>query len=185
MKSQYDRGFTLLDTMVVVAIMATFAVIAFPSFTSSEKYNLDLAKNEVVASLRFARSEAMRTGDTYGVDVNRSTKQITVYKADLSAVPVGHDFIANHPINKNHYDYNLATDLNISSLRIANTNDPFLFTDSTRRGSLLFNHNGMPIWFESSTGSTHQLSSGSIELALGIHEEVITVQPFSGKVTIQ
>lgn len=185
MNSLGSKGFTLLDTMVVVAIMATFAVMAFPSFTSNDTYQLDLAKNEIVAAIRFARSEALRTGDTYGVDIDRASKQITIYKADLAATPVGQEFIAYHPINKNLYDYNLNTDFNLINVSIVNTTEPFLFTDSVRRKSLLFDKNGAPVWFDSSTGSTYQLSSAMVELAKGDHGQAVIVQPYNGRVTVQ
>ena len=144
-----NRGVTLADTLIVVAIMLLFAVIAFPSFTSNDKYQVDLATNEIVSAIRFARSEALRTGDIYGVDIDRTTKQITIYKADLASVPVGQEFIAYHPINKNLYDYNLSSDFNLTTVSIANSSEPFLFTDSVRRKSLLFDANGTPIWFNS------------------------------------
>ena len=185
MISQVSKGITLADTLIAVAIMAMFAAIAFPSFTSSGKYQLDLAKNEVVAAIRFARSEAIRTGETYGIDIDRTTKQITIYKADLTAIPVGQEVIAYHPINKNPYDYNLNTDFNLINVSIVNTTEPFLFTDSVRRKSLLFDKNGAPVWFDSSTGSTYQLSSATVELTKGSHEQIVSVQPYNGRVTIQ
>lgn len=185
MNSLTYKGVTLLDTIVVVSIIAVFAVIAFPSFTSNDTYQLDLAKNEIVAAIRFARSEALRTADTYGVDIDRATKQITIYKADLSSIPVGQEFIVYHPINKNLYDYNLNTDFNLLNVSIANTTDPFLFADSVRRKSLLFDKNGTPIWFDSGTGSTFQLISATVELTKGSHEQFVSVQSYNGRVTTQ
>ncbi|QMU60511.1 MAG: hypothetical protein GKR92_01875 [Gammaproteobacteria bacterium] len=185
MKSQGSKGFTLLDTMIVVSIMATFAVMALPSFTSNDTYQLDLAKNEIVAAIRFARSEALRTGETYGVDINRASKQITIYKADLTVIPVGQEFIAYHPINKNPYDYNLNTDFNLINVSIVNSTEPFLFTDSVRRKSLLFDANGTPVWFDSNTGTTYQLNNGVVELAKGVHTYNVSVQPYNGRVTSQ
>lgn len=179
------KGFTLLDTMIVVSIMATFAVMALPSFTSNDSYQLDLAKAEIVTAIRFARSEALRSGETYGVDIDRASKQITVYKADLNTTPVGQESIAYHPINKNSYNYNLDTDFNLVNIDIINATDPFLFTDSVRRKSLLFDKNGIPIWFNSNTGTTYQLSSATIKLVNGNHERDVFVHPYNGRVTVQ
>ena len=185
MSSHGSRGFTLLDTIIVVSIVAAFAVMAFPSFTSNDTYQLDLAKNEVVSAIRFARSEALRTGKIFGVDIDRSSKQITIYKADLTVTPVGQEFIAYHPINKNPYDYNLNTDFNLINVSIVNTTEPFLFTDSVRRKSLLFDKNGVPVWLDSGSGSTYQLSSAAVELTIGAHKQVVSVQPYNGRVTVQ
>lgn len=171
--------------IIVVTIIAVFAVIAFPSFTSNDKYQLDLAAQEITSAIRFARSEALRTGETYGVDIDRTTKQITIYKVDLAAIPVGQEFIAYHPINKNLYDYNLDVDFNLTHVNITNTTEPFLYTDTVRRKSLLFDANGAPIWFDSSSSSTFQLSSGEIELTKGIRTQKVGVQPFNGRVHTQ
>lgn len=185
MNSHSCKGITLAEIMIVVAIMSMFAVIAFPSFTSNEKYQLDLAAQEIVSAIRFARSKAIHTGETYGVDIDRTTKQITIYKADLAAIPVGQEFIAYHPINKNLYDYNLDSDFNLTNVSIANTTEPFLFTDTVRRKSLLFDANGIPIWFDSGSSSTYQLSSGVVELAKGTRTQIVSVQPFNGRVLTQ
>ncbi len=180
-----NRGVTLTDTMLAVAIMAMFAVIAFPSFTSSEKYQLDLAVQEIRAAIGFARNEALRTGDVYGVDIDRTTNQFTIYKADLTATPVAQEFIAYHPINKNLYDYNLNTDFNLSNIKITNTTEPFLFTDSVRRNSLLFTGNGNPVWIDSSSGAIRQLVSGSLRLAINSRINNLNIEPYSGRVTMQ
>lgn len=179
------KGTTLYNLIIVVTIISIFSVIAIPSFTSNDKYQLDLASEQIVFAIRFARSEALRTGDVYGVDIDRSTKQIKVYKADLVANPVVPDFIAYHPINKNGYSYYFDTDLNLASISISNTTDPFLFSDTVRRKSLLFDANGTPIWFDSSTGSTFQLSSGVVELSKGGSTSTVNVQPLNGRVIVQ
>jgi prepilin-type N-terminal cleavage/methylation domain-containing protein len=180
-----NKGVTLAETMIVVAITAMFAVIAFPSFSSSGKYQLDLASQELSAGIRFARNEALRTGEVYGIDINRSTTQFTIYKADLSVNPVGQEFLVYHPINKNLYTYNLKNDFNLQNISIANATEPFLFTDSVRRKSLLFTANGIPVWIDSNSGEMYQLQSGNIQLAYSAHNQNISVEPFSGRVLKQ
>ncbi len=54
-------GFTLLELMVVVAVMAVLASVAYPSFNSLINSNrLVGTANQILASLQQARSEAIR-----------------------------------------------------------------------------------------------------------------------------
>lgn len=60
-------GFTLIEILTVVAIMAIAAGIAVPALRASDLYALDRAATELAQMLRYARSEARRTGITHGV----------------------------------------------------------------------------------------------------------------------
>lgn len=55
-------GFSLVELMTAIAIMAVLMAIAVPSFTSLINSNrLTSQGNEIVASLQYARSEAIRS----------------------------------------------------------------------------------------------------------------------------
>ena len=57
------RGFTLLEVMVVVAILAILAALAGPSFTPMiERWRVRQATEDLQSSLYFARSEAIKRG---------------------------------------------------------------------------------------------------------------------------
>ena len=61
MSRRQVSGFTLLELMVTVAIMAILLAIALPSFQSSLRSNrAATATNEMMASLSLARSEAIK-----------------------------------------------------------------------------------------------------------------------------
>lgn len=56
-----NRGFTLVELMVTVAIVAILAAIAYPSFESTMRSNrVATATNELQASISLVRSEAIR-----------------------------------------------------------------------------------------------------------------------------
>lgn len=58
-------GFTLVELMVTIAVLAIISAIAYPSFTSIINSNrLTAAANEVLASAQLARSEAVRLNQT-------------------------------------------------------------------------------------------------------------------------
>lgn len=60
---RHSAGFTLVELMIVVAILAIIAAIAAPSFrTMIQNNRLTAAVNDVAGALQYARSEAVRRG---------------------------------------------------------------------------------------------------------------------------
>src|SRR6266581_4833843 len=63
MKSRHaSRGFTLLETLVVALLIGILALAAVPLLSSQNPTKLDVAAAEVGNALRFAISEAERSG---------------------------------------------------------------------------------------------------------------------------
>ncbi|MEZ2292992.1 GspH/FimT family pseudopilin [Variovorax sp. RCC_210] len=61
-------GFTLVELMVVIALMAILLAMALPSFSSmTEKLRVEGMASALVASMSHARSEAARRGKTVTV----------------------------------------------------------------------------------------------------------------------
>jgi len=61
-------GFTLIELMVAIAIVAILAAIAFPSFKSTLQSNhVSTAANDLMASFSLARSEAIRSNRGGGI----------------------------------------------------------------------------------------------------------------------
>lgn len=66
-----QTGFTIIELMVVVAVLAIVATVAVPSFQQViENNRLATESNRLVSTMSFARSEAVRVGD----DVSLSAK---------------------------------------------------------------------------------------------------------------
>ncbi|GAA5525064.1 hypothetical protein Maes01_01624 [Microbulbifer aestuariivivens] len=66
--SKRSMGFTLIELMIVVAILAIVTTIGVPSFNTLIKDNrLTAAANDLVGALQFARAEAVRRGRTIQV----------------------------------------------------------------------------------------------------------------------
>ena len=59
----HQRGFTAIELMVTIAIVAVLAALAAPSFTSwAERWRVRQAAEELQSTLYFARSEAIKRG---------------------------------------------------------------------------------------------------------------------------
>ena len=61
MPDRRQNGFTLIELMVIIAVLGVIAAIALPSFQSTiDRRNLVAAANDIFAGLQYARSEAIK-----------------------------------------------------------------------------------------------------------------------------
>ncbi len=184
-KHRSNRGYSLTEVVVVTAILGIVAVVAIPGFLPAESQKLELAASEVVAALRFARTEALRTGDVHGVEVNKDSEQVTVSKADLTAVPVGSEFTLYHPVSKQPWDFNLATSTATAGVEVTNATPAFDYPGFGRRRVVLFDATGAPIFINTATGTIYHLGDGVVVLGLGNGVLTVRVAPYNGRVTVE
>jgi len=68
MTSSASRGFTLIELMTVIAVMAIGSALAYPAFTGTIRSNrIATSANSVLAAFNLARSEAIRSNRAGGV----------------------------------------------------------------------------------------------------------------------
>lgn len=78
------RGFTLVEMLVTVAILAVVAAVAVPLLSSGDSKRLDVAAEETANLLRFAMSEARRTGGYVLVDGKTTSGKLAIYNSNAS-----------------------------------------------------------------------------------------------------
>jgi prepilin-type N-terminal cleavage/methylation domain-containing protein len=73
-----DRGFTLIETLVVVIFISIISAIAAPSFLNSyNRAKLDNTLSDLQGALQESQRESMRKSRSCDVTINPSTRKIT------------------------------------------------------------------------------------------------------------
>ena len=175
-----QRAYTLIEVLAVVVLIGLTATIAMPSVTPGESKKLDLVATETANAIRFARSEAMRTGNTMGFRYQINPHRIRVFNIDIDATPNTTDFDVYHPVDKNLYTRNFGQ-------------QPFAFGGGIDRSpdyrgtcntpaKIYFDADGIP-WC--AAPSNVLLMRYEITLTLGSDSRVVTLNGITGRVTIQ
>ena len=104
-------GYTLVEVLVVVVILGVVAAALLATHGSVDaEQTLEAAAAEVAAALRFARSEAIRSGEPHGVEASTSTQLVRVYRLDTSASPPVPVYSVRHPVDKKLYHLDFSSD---------------------------------------------------------------------------
>lgn len=178
-------GFTFIEVLVAVMVLGIVLVAATPRLSGADSARLELAASEVAAAVRFARSEAMRTGEVHAIFIDETNERVTVEKTDLSTKPASAESILYHPIAKQPYDFNLTTNAATRDVVIDNAAAPFQFPAAGSQRRLMFDAAGVPVFIDTVVSATYLLSSAEVTLARGELDLGVVVQPFTGRVTIE
>ena len=175
---KYQQGTSYIEIMTVVFILGLIAGVAIPNLASNDHRKLDIAAEEIVQAIRFARIEAIRTSIPHGMIFNTGSDNAKVYRI-LSVIPI---YDVYHPVSKKIYTLNLKTDAATEDVELqsygiyyggSGTNNPYLG----------FNAYGNPKY--SFFGTDFMLDSATITLSYAGHTRVISVAPMTGRVTVQ
>ena len=174
-------GFSFVEMLIVVMIVSVLAFLALPSTRPGEISRLEQASNEVVQAIRYARSEAMRSGEPHGIYVDATLQRLRVYHLDVSVTPPVPQFTVRNPMDKKFYDLRFDSDPVVSAATIDVV--AIAYTDLGPSSLLSFTAQGTPFFTDGIR--PYMLSNGNIGLSLGDHYRVISVTPYSGRVSVQ
>jgi prepilin-type N-terminal cleavage/methylation domain-containing protein len=184
-KHNQQAGFSLLELSIVVLILGIMALVVIPDSAPSNQQKLDLAANQIAQALRFAHSEALRTGEHHGVTISQVTQTITVKKWDMTTDPVSTELVSYHPVDKQAFVFDADGMSLAPGVSITNSSDIFNYVTIGRRRSLIFDPEGVPAWVLGSDDSVYRLLDGIVQLSNGQNQRNIAVAPLTGRVTVQ
>ena len=103
-------GFTLAEMLITISILGIVAIVAIPLLSPNEPQRLAVAAEESANLLRFALSEAARSGGYVLVDGKTTAGHLKLYYSNANAdlPPAAGTSAVNDPLTK------LATDLNVT-----------------------------------------------------------------------
>ena len=160
-----EAGFTLIEVMLVIMIIAIAAVVAIPMMTSAAGIQLRSAANMIAADLEYAKSMAISRQRMYKVVFDASTE---TYQIEDSGG------VIDHPVRKGfQYIVNFSGDSRLNKVDIVSVN-----FDST--AEVGFDYLGSPYTDDGSD----PLNSGAITLQADSTTMTVTVEPVTGFITI-
>jgi len=162
------KGFTIVELMIVIVIIAIAAVMAVPLMSSAGSLQIRSAANMIASDLEYAKSMAISRGRSYSVvfDKDAESYQIEDEKDD------GSWDVIKHPVRKG-FDYvvNFA-DRGLDKVDIVNAS--FNSTSVVKFDFLGSPHNG----------GGGPINSGVVSLAAGSSTVTVEVEPVTGFITI-
>ncbi len=177
--SRHD-GYTLVELVVVIGLLALLASVALPGFSSNDEEEVQMAAAEFAAAIRFARSESIRTGEPHGFRFLTNQYRIRVFSADTSGSPWTWIWDVYHPIDKDLFDYTFPQDLIGSATPVVHT--PVYRGTCDRQGVVYFDANGSPWCLEP---ETVLLESFRLDITTNDGQAVIELDGITGRVTVR
>jgi prepilin-type N-terminal cleavage/methylation domain-containing protein len=174
-----QQAYTIIELLAVVVLIGLTATIAMPSVTPGESKRLDLVAAETANAMRFARSEAMRTGEAKGFIVNDPLR-IRVFSIDIDASPLTREYNVYHPVDKNIYTRIFAQQPFAFGGDVSRNMD-YRGTCSVKR-AVYFDADGIP-WCSDPVDVL--LEQFVVTLTQGADSRVVTLNGITGRVTIQ
>lgn len=180
MRFRKQRGYSLVELVIVVTVLTTLAAMAIPAPSSVEGHKLDVAVSEVESALRFAHGEALRTGQPYGLEQPVGTQRIRVFRLDTGTTPPTPVFDVLHPITRQPYDIDLQA-LSLAAVDSLVLNPVFRGV-CTQNERFAFDGNGNA-WC--TNPDTVLVESWGLSLTLGTSSQVVQTDGMTGRVSVQ
>ena len=160
------RGFTLVELLIVIAIISIAALTAIPMMSSAASMQIRSAANMLVADLEYAKSLAISRAQNYSVVFDVAADSYQIEDQFGTVLP--------HPVKKGfNYVINFQNDGRLDKVDIASVN-----FDTTNE--VKFDYLGSPY-----NGGGTPLNSGVVSLQAGGTTTTVTVEPVTGFISIQ
>ena len=161
----HHSGFTVMEILIVVVILAIAAMLAVPLISSAAGMQIRSAANMIAADLEYAKSMAISRGQNFSLVFDKTTESYRIENQDGNVIA--------HPVKKG-FDYviDFRNDGRLSNVDIFDV-------DFDTTSEIKFDYLGSPY-----NGSGSALNSGVISLQAGGTTATITVEAVTGFVSI-
>jgi prepilin-type N-terminal cleavage/methylation domain-containing protein len=159
-------GFTLVELLIVVAIISIAALTAIPMMSSAASMQIRSAANMLTADLEYAKSMAISRAQIYSVVFDAGADSYRIEDQSGNVLP--------HPVKKGFdYEIDFQNDGRLNKVDIVSV-------DFDTTSKVTFDYLGSPY-----NGTPGPLNNGVINLQAGSTNTIITVEPVTGYVSIQ
>ncbi len=169
MRKDFQKGYTLIETMLTLTLCSVVAVTAIPAFQNTGRSQCDGAARKLVSDLSYARRLAQSRNALYGISFNAATDQYTVSLKSGGVETAVTDPLTNTSMTVDFTKLPGLKGVDIQSPSFGNTT------------KVWFNPQGIPQDASDSVLTT----SGSVVLAHGGASKTVYVQPNTGEVSYQ
>jgi len=158
-------GFTMIEILIVIVIIAIAAMMAIPMASSADSLQISSAANTIAADLEYAKSMAIKTGQIFSVVFDENTESYRIENQDGDVI--------KHPVKKG-FDYvvDIRADGRLDKVDIVGVNFDL-------GGEVKFDYLGSPY---NSSGT--DLNSGVVTLRAGEATATVSVEPITGFILI-
>ena len=159
-------GFTLVELLIVIVIIAIAALTAIPMMSSAASVQIRSAANMLTADLEYAKSMSISRGQNFSVVFDKNTESYWIEDQSSTVIP--------HPVKKG-FDY-------VIDFKNESRLDKVDIVDADFDGTSVvkFDYLGSPY-----NGSNNPLNSGVISLQAGGTTTTVTVESVTGFISIE
>ena len=158
-------GFTVIEILIVVVIIAIAAMMAIPMMTSADSFQIRSAANMIAADMEYAKTISISRGQSFSVVFDKTTE---IYQIEDQS-----GAIIEHPVKKG-FDYVVSF---LSDSRLNKVDIEDVDFDATRE--IKFDYLGSPY-----NGNSTPMNSGVISLRAGQMTATINIEPITGFISI-
>jgi len=181
--TRHCAAYTLVELMIVVAVLAIAAAVALPTAQPVAEFQADAAAGEVVNALRFARENAQYSGVQRLFDCDAAANTIAVFalETDKTTTRVARDPV-EHPFNRAPYLLNLNAAPAGNTMALVRCT--FTFDDNASATAVAFNADGKLLrGVGSGPARDRVLRTGQVVLGAGNVERTIAIDA-TGRITV-
>ncbi len=167
MNLKHNKAFTLIEMLIVIAILAIIAMVVIPQMSAASSAQLDAASGIIASDLEYAKSLSISTQQWHSVVFDESSESYQIQDSDGNVVP--------YKMNPTgYYVVDFSNDSRLSMVDLYTAD----FDDSS---AITFDYLGSPY---SGIGTSNPMASGNVTLKVKDIETHITVEPVTGYIRI-